>query len=78
MPDPPAESPRTRREQARLIALGAVAVLAVVFALLNLDDVKVDLILGSGEIPLFFVIVGSVAAGIAIDRLLLRWRRRHD
>ena len=70
------ETTRSRSEQARLIGLGAVAVLAILFAILNLDDVKVDLIFGSTDIPLFFVIVGCLVAGAAIDRLLLRWRER--
>jgi uncharacterized integral membrane protein len=76
--DGPSDSTRSRSDQIRLIALGAVAVLAILFALLNLDDVKVDLIVGSSKIPLIVVILGCLAAGAAIDRLLLRWRHRHD
>jgi len=74
----PPETSRTRTEQIRLLVLGALVALAILFAVLNLDDVKVDLIFGSSEIPLIFVIVGCLAAGAAIDRLLLRWRHRHD
>jgi uncharacterized integral membrane protein len=64
------------RERVRLFALGALAVLALLIAVLNSEKVKVDLIFGSGKIPLILVIIGCLVAGAAIDRLLLRWRHR--
>ena len=57
MADRPPEGPR-RSEQTRSILLGALILLAILFALLNLDKVEVDLIFGSPRIPLIIVIVG--------------------
>ena len=76
MADRPPDSPR-RSEQTRSILLGALIVLALLFALLNLDKVDVDLIVGSPRIPLIIVIVGCLAAGAAIDRLYQHRRRRN-
>jgi uncharacterized integral membrane protein len=70
---------RNRTEQARQLALGALVAIAVVFALLNFHEVKVNLIFHSTRWPLIFVIVGCVALGAAIDRLWIRyaaWRRK--
>ena len=73
----PAASPkRDRSDQARQLALGALIALAVLFALLNLDKVKVDLIFGSPKCPLIVVIVGCLALGAAIDRLWIRHAAR--
>ena len=81
MTDREPETPRdqSRVEQGRRLALGALIAIAAVFALLNLHDVKVNLIFGSTRWPLIFVIVGSLALGAAIDRLWIRysaWRRK--
>ena len=65
-----------RRDQARQAALGALILLAVLFALLNLDRVKVDLIFGSPRWPLIVVIVACLALGAAIDRLWIRYAAR--
>jgi uncharacterized integral membrane protein len=75
MADRPPDAPR-RTEQTRSILLGALILLAILFALLNLDKVEVDLIFGSPRIPLIIVIVGLLAAGAAIDRLYLHRRHR--
>jgi uncharacterized integral membrane protein len=82
MADRPPETPQepNRREQARLLGLGALIVLAALFALLNLDKVKVDLIFDSPRWPLIVVIVACLALGAAIDRLWIRYearRRKH-
>ena len=70
------EGSRSRNEQTRQLILGGLILLAVLFALLNLDDVEVDLIFGSPEMPLIFLIVVCLALGAGIDRLLVR-RARH-
>jgi uncharacterized integral membrane protein len=70
---PPSSPDRT--DQTRQLVLGALIVLAVLFALLNLDKVEVDLILDSPKIPLIIVIVGCLALGAAIDRLVIRHRK---
>ena len=46
------------------------------FALLNLDDVKVHWIVGTSRPPLFFVIVIAFLGGVAVDRLVLRAKRK--
>jgi uncharacterized integral membrane protein len=88
MADRPADSPqqrdrtpagapqRDRTEQTRQLALGALIALAVLFAVLNLDKVKVDLIVGSPKWPLIVVILGCVGLGAAIDRLWIRYAAR--
>ena len=50
--------------------------LAVVFALLNLEKVEVDWLIGSWETPLIVVIVVSMLLGAGIDRLLVRRARK--
>jgi uncharacterized integral membrane protein len=75
-PAQPAKHPASRRDQARLWASVAGGVLVALFALLNLDKVKVDLIFGSPRWPLIVVIVGCLALGAAIDRLWIRHAAR--
>lgn len=57
---------RSRRERSRTIVLLALAVLITVFAVLNLGDVSVDWIVGSGRAPLIVVIMISLGVGILI------------
>jgi uncharacterized integral membrane protein len=57
---------RTRKEMARTVALLVLAVLVTLFAVLNLKDVKVNWIFGSGNAPLIIVIVISVLVGIVL------------
>jgi uncharacterized integral membrane protein len=75
MADRPSDAP-ARSEQTRQLLLGGLIVLAVLFAVLNLDKVKVSLIVTSPKLPLIIVIVGCLALGAAIDQLLMR-RSRH-
>jgi uncharacterized integral membrane protein len=62
----PQEGKRSRRELARTGALVVLAVLITLFAVLNLDTVKVDWIFGSGHAPLIIVIVISLLVGIVL------------
>jgi uncharacterized integral membrane protein len=55
---------RSRRELARSGGLVLLAVLATLFAVLNLKSVKVDWIFGSGRAPLIVVIVISALVGV--------------
>jgi uncharacterized integral membrane protein len=57
---------RSRRETARTVALVVLAVLVTVFAFLNLKEVKVNWIIGSGKAPLIIVIVVSLLLGIVL------------
>ncbi len=46
--------------------MAGLLILATVFAVLNLGEVKVDWIFGSGKAPLIVVIVISLMAGVLI------------
>jgi uncharacterized integral membrane protein len=52
-----------RRELVRASALFILAALAIVFAVLNLDEVEVHWAFGSGRAPLIVVIVISLLVG---------------
>jgi lipopolysaccharide assembly protein A len=71
-PPGPPEPKRSRREQARTAGLLLLAVLITLFAVLNLESVKVNWIFGSGEIPLIIVIVVSALFGIVLTYLVDR------
>jgi uncharacterized integral membrane protein len=66
-------SPR-RKEQARQLLAGGALVLVVVFALVNLDKVKVDWIVTTTHTALIVVIAISFALGAVAGALF--WRRR--
>ena len=53
-----------------------LAGIAIAFALLNLKDVRVDWILGSGRAPLIIVIVISMLIGIVFTYFAERMSRR--
>ena len=55
---------RSRRERGRTVLLVVLAILATLFAVLNVNSVKVDWILGSGRAPLIVVIVISLLIGV--------------
>lgn len=69
----------SRRERVRLIAAIVITALVVVFAVLNVDDVKVHWIVTTAQTPLIVVIVVSLLLGVVLDRLLvIRARRRRN
>jgi uncharacterized integral membrane protein len=71
----PASQPKPRRsnrELARTGGLVALAVLATLFAVLNLEQVEVNWIFGSGHAPLIVVIVLSVLVGVVFTHLAER------
>jgi uncharacterized integral membrane protein len=72
---PPGER-RSRRELARTGAMVVLAVLITLFAVLNLDEVKVHWIFGSGRAPLIIVIVISLLVGIVLTYFAERLVRR--
>jgi uncharacterized integral membrane protein len=59
-------SQRNTRELARTGALVVLAILITLFAVFNLDKVKVNWIFGSGRAPLIIVIVISLLIGILL------------
>ncbi len=63
---------RGRREQGRTLVLLILAVLITLFAVLNLDQVRVHLIFGSGRLPLIIVIVASLLIGILLGAFAAR------
>jgi hypothetical protein len=69
-------SDRSPREILRNGGMLALVVLATLFAVLNLDEVKVDWVVGSGRAPLIVVIVISLLAGIVLTYLAGRINRR--
>jgi uncharacterized integral membrane protein len=73
--EPKAERSR-RRERARTAGLIILAVLLTLFAVLNLDRVKVNWIFGSGHAPLIIVIVVSVLIGVVLTRIAEQRARR--
>jgi uncharacterized integral membrane protein len=78
---PGPETPRktARRppsEYARTVAMLVLVVLITLFAVLNLDEVKVDWIFGSGHAPLIIVIVVSLLVGIVLTYFAERRGRR--
>ena len=76
-PSEPSEQRRSRREVARSVAIAVLAILITLFAVLNVKEVQVDWILGSGKVPLIVVIVVSLLVGILITHFAeLRARRR--
>ena len=67
---------RSVRQRSRTGALIAVAALAIVFGALNLNEVKVSWIVGSGHAPLIIVIVISALVGIVIAYIAERLPRK--
>jgi uncharacterized integral membrane protein len=71
------QAPRkSTRERARSTGIVLLAVLITLFAVLNLDEVKVHWIIGSGHAPLIIVIVISVLFGIVLTYFADRLARR--
>ncbi len=71
---------RGGRERLRALGMLGGAVVFVAFALVNLEQVKVDWIIGSGHAPLIVVIAISALVGIVLtysgERLSRKRRRR--
>ena len=71
--EPPAKpARRSRRDQSRTAALVVLAILITLFAVLNVDDVKVNWIVGSGHAPLIVVIVIPLLVGAVLARFAER------
>lgn len=79
MASDPSSREGAREPLVRLVVAAVVVALIVWFALANSQRVEVDLLVGSRDARLVFVIVGSAILGALADRLLVwRSRRRHD
>jgi uncharacterized integral membrane protein len=80
MNDLPAKAPgrepeHGRRQQARTIAFLALGGLGGVFAVLNLDEVSVNWIVGTWDTPLIIVIALSIVVGAGLGFLAARRRK---
>ena len=68
-PEEPTKTKHDRREQTRTVVGVVVVILAIVFAVVNLDSVKVDWIVSSSKAPLIIVIGISVIGGFVLGWL---------
>ena len=67
---------RSSRDRARRIAIGILAAVALLFAVLNFDSVKVNLLFGSVTMPLVIVIAACLLIGGLIGAYVGRRGRR--
>jgi uncharacterized integral membrane protein len=78
--EPPVRRPDDKPEKAggngRVAVAAVVGGIAAVFAVINLDDVEVNWLVGSWQTPLILVIVLSMLLGAGLDRLLVRRARK--
>jgi uncharacterized integral membrane protein len=65
---------RSRRENTRLVVVAAVSAVVALFAVLNLDEVEVNWIVGTFDTPLIVVVAVSVLIGAALGYLAARRR----
>lgn len=65
---------RTRKERARLVVVAGVSALAALFAVLNLDEVEVNWIVGTFDTPLIVVVAVSILVGAALGYVAARRR----
>jgi uncharacterized integral membrane protein len=74
-----AERPRrSRREQTRTAVLVTLSILITLFAVLNVKEVRVKWIVGSGHAPLIIVIAISLLVGIVLGHFAQRRAGRRD
>jgi len=83
MSDPLEHPPAARLEDkpeksgnGRVIGATVLGALAALFAVINLDDVEVNWLVGSWQTPLILVIAISMLLGAGLDRLLVRRARK--
>lgn len=67
---------RSRRESARRLAIGILAAVALLFAVLNFDSVDVHLLFGTVTMPLVIVIAACLLIGGLIGAYAGRRGRR--
>ena len=70
----PGRRPPARRDNARVIAAAVLGGITALFAVLNLDEVEVNWILGTWDTPLIVVIALSLATGFAFGVYFSRRR----
>lgn len=81
MQEPPEGAKRVEpgwRPSAREVFAIVVVVIVLVFALVNLEDARVDLVIGEVTIPIFFVIAVPALIGFVSGLIFQHYReRRH-
>lgn len=65
---------RSVAETLKLVVVAIIALALILFGVTNSDDVSVDLLVSTTDLPLIFVILGSAVAGALIAALLRRRR----
>jgi uncharacterized integral membrane protein len=75
-PGPSKLDQRRKREIARTTAIAVLAILVTLFAVFNLNEVKVSYVFGSGKAPLIIVIVISLLIGIVMTYFAERLPRK--
>jgi uncharacterized integral membrane protein len=73
-PESVRSQPPSRRERARAVGMFALGGLAVLFAVLNFDQVDVNWLLGTWSTPLIVVIALSFLLGAGVGLLVSRRR----
>jgi uncharacterized integral membrane protein len=67
---------RSKGERVRAVGPMLLAAVLIAFAVLNLNQVKVDWIVGSGHAPLIVVIAISVLLGVVLTHFVERVGRK--
>lgn len=67
---------RSKRETFQLAGAGFLALVLVVFVLLNTDKTEIDFLVTSVEMPLVLVLLGTALLGAVIAELVRFQRRR--
>jgi uncharacterized integral membrane protein len=65
---------RSRKENTRLVAVAAVSAIAALFAVLNLEEIEVNWIVGTWDTPLIVVVALSMVLGAGLGFLVGRRR----
>ncbi len=76
MVDRPASRPANRKHQVRIAIAAICALLILLFAFQNRDEVNVDYLFFERESRLIYVILGSAILGAIAGSLFRRARRR--
>jgi uncharacterized integral membrane protein len=79
--DEPTGEPRRTFQLAvwsRLVVIVAIGVFALLFVVLNTNNVKVSFVFGSTHLSLIWVILLSLVVGVALGVLLSRLNRRRQ
>lgn len=66
-----------RRVSVRQVGWALLAIVAVLFVVLNNDETKINLIAASPEWPMWVLVVASMVIGFLLAKLT-GWRRRDD